>query len=653
LAFGAGLLTLDQPSHAEGGGEEHEDHTAANLGLGLIALAAFHRFGPAAVEAFLKDEKLWRASSFFKDTLDHMDYLDAALRKQGKGIVSEIQNHQAAAIESQFGVKFANQNDKALAYSMLKNKQISPVDALSGAPGTVFEKMTPAERKAVVEFHLNRSTLASKVRLYKQEVSTAIDAGVLKKDNGLVHEATDALDYLHKALAPQAVPHSFVDRSIQGALSNAMDYFFFLNPKFHLLNLSDMFISGASRVGARNIFKANLLLSADKDIAQAFQHSNLTGSFRAERDAQAVAAGAHKKFEIPDIPSDKINADRVSLAAMLDYFDKNPQKMEALGYKAQAKFVKDMLSGKVAEPTLAADAWSHVAEVGSRTLGIDPFRINTDLVSRSASSPAFGVFVKQPARIARLAAHNIANRNLTGLYTMLTMTALLGGRAAIPIEVRNIWSSIDPDSSFEAQKALDKMNIVRNLTGEDTASKLDYSVFYPAQAATNPGVEIAHQLPASVNELYHAAHVLKDAESWQDVIGDEKMMAAAERLLGSIATIAKPRILGLPVRQGLSILKSGQSIAKGHVDVSYYDASTGRIQHKKDELDMDTYNVTPFDVVKDQFLPGTPAYSSALKQASAQESFNKLLGKPRQSIRGYMRDGVLQNMQDRKDVLVD
>jgi hypothetical protein len=40
---------------------------------------------------------------------------------------------------------------------------------------------------------------------------------------------------------------------------------------------------------------------------------------------------------------------------------------------------------------------------------------------------------------------------------------------------------------FEAQKTLDKMNVVRNLTGQDTAEKLDYSIFYPAQAATNSG----------------------------------------------------------------------------------------------------------------------------------------------------------------------
>jgi hypothetical protein len=284
-------------------------------------------------------------------------------------------------------------------------------------------------------------------------------------------------------------------------------------------------------------------------------------------------------------------------------------------------------------------------------LGIDPFRMNTGLVSRSASSPAFGTFVKQPARIARLAAHNIANKNLNGLYTMLMMTALLAGRAAIPIEVRNIWSAIDPDSSFEAQKALDKVNIVRNLTGEDTAGKLDYSIFYPTQAATNPGIEIAHQLPASVGELYHAAHVLQHAENWQDVVGDEKMLAAAERLFGAVATIAKPRVAGLPVRQAISVFKSGKAINKGQVDVSYYDASTGRIQHKKDELNMDAYNVTPFDVVKDQFLPGTPAYASALKQAAAQESFRKLTGRPAVGSRGYLRDDALQNMRDWKNVL--
>ncbi|MDR3557931.1 MAG: hypothetical protein P4L61_00170, partial [Candidatus Pacebacteria bacterium] len=474
----------------------------------LIAGAILHRFGPGLVKEFLSNEKLAKASMFFKDTLDHMDYLDNLQGKSGQGIGRDILLHMGAAAQNNFGVEFKDQETKALSLRLLKEAIISPIEALTGsvvtnrtperqAAAQVFAGLTPEQRRVIAEHYLNGKTLASKVRAYAKDLETFVADPTNKvHDNGILRDAQAALGFVQQAFQPQSKIRTDIDNMLGHSLSNAMDFYFFANPKFHLLNLSDMWISGAARVGPLNIARANILLAADKTLRAAFGHSNLTGSFAAERATAAASAGK-KNFKLPDFQSDKINADRVILASFLDFFDKNPRAMSALGITDRADFARRLVSGDIQkmDPSITAKAWAHAADVGSRTLGIDPFRVNTDIVSRSINSPAFGVFGKQPARFARNAISYLANGDMRGLITQLASTAVLGGRAAMPLEIRAAWAAVDPDAEFQAEKDLDRLNIARLLTHQDASSKLDYSLFYPVQTVISPGYAAMKNIP--------------------------------------------------------------------------------------------------------------------------------------------------------------
>jgi hypothetical protein len=641
LAAGAFLMSLDQGAQAaDGKTAGAQDRTLRNIGIALTASAIIGKFGPAAAREFLENKHLFFASTFFKDSLDHFEYLDSMLGKTGKGLVREILQHNASALQSQFGVKFASQNAKAFAYKLLKEKAITPIEALAGKAGTVFEKFTPEQRKAVVEYHLNRSTLAGKVAAYKQEVKAHIKQNNV--DNFLAKDAMHALDVLHDALKPTAFAQHPGEQLLNKLTSNAMDYFFFLAPKFHLLNLADQWMSGASRTGALNIFKANTLLATDKDIAKAFGHSNIVGSFKAERMEQAARAG--RTVELPDIPSDKINADRVALASFLDYFDKNPQKMRALAYTKQSQFVKAVLSGN-AEPSVTMDAWTHVSEIAMRTLGVDPFKINQNFVSRMKTAPALGVFVNQPARIARLTVHNLAKGDLRGVYTMLGATVLIGGKAVVPSEIRSIWAAFDPDGSFQAQKDLDNLSIVRGLTGMDVSAKVETNIFYPAQAALSPAYTNLLQAPDTVAGIAKAAMALKDAKTWQDVVGNEDLVKATDKLFALTSGTVAPRVAGLPTQQIAKVIKTAGYLHNGKQQISYHTPNAKFPLRKADEFDMQEMNISPFDVVKEAVLPGSSTFASDLLQAEKEREARKFRGLVDQGAPVYDRADIIIGKQ--------
>ena len=69
---------------------------------------------------------------------------------------------------------------------------------------------------------------------------------------------------------------------------------------------------------------------------------------------------------------------------------------------------------------------------------------------------------------------------------MLGMTLLSGGHAVIPTTLQAAMQAATPDQYFRAAQLLDRGNVIRDLLGFDTASKLSWDPLYLGQATANP-----------------------------------------------------------------------------------------------------------------------------------------------------------------------
>lgn len=621
IAGATALAAADQSARADDGSPEQDANpTGLQIALFAVATAAGIRYGKPALRAFLRNS--YKLTSLYRDTVDHIEYLDKML---GTNIAREIWMHQAAALKANWGIKWNSQEEKALAFELLKSKEVTATQALLGLPGTIFEHLTEEQRKAVVEFYLNRQTLAKKI---VQHLELAQNWQGPRKSNGLYNEAVSALSHMNAVLNPMggAIQNEY-DKALQKALANAMELFFRLNFKFHLTNLTDPFIAGGARVGPVKIWQAQVLRNADADIKRLFANSNIVGSFKAEQIQQTVQAGGPQsllaKVNAFDLPSDRYNGEVMVIASLLQHFESNPEAMQKAGISSGVDLVKKLFDPQsTIDPTLAMQALSHAAEVGSRTLGIDGFRINTNVISRMAQAPAFGVFVKQPARISRLVYHSLfVERNPGGAATLLFYTGLFGGSAVVPKDIRMVWAGIDPNSWFQCKEILDKANVVRNLTGMDMSNKLDWGVLYPIFSAVNPAIETAKGTSEHVGAFIQALGAMSDENNWSDPKTAPVMLKTARLMFGDVATIALARIGILPTKYLLDTAKIAEHQMSGIYPVSYMSIG----ERKSEKLDTEKYDLG-FAELANEFLPGTPDFQSKLIDAENEAKLRKLRG---------------------------
>lgn len=450
---------------------------------------------------------------------------------QRKGLAQRYLEANVNSLQSNWGVNWKNDATKAAALKDLQDGiragKFTAEEALVGhrldrdgepiAIEGMFGKdkdgkpiLDKAQRAAVIKHYLIRKSVAADTKRYLDVVSELYPDGIPHQggifggiDRFNNNESLRSLAHLNEGLNgyKKGLAGHIIDSDWLGKMSsNAMDGYFNLNPKHHLLNLSDSVIAGGSRVGAGRIAAAHKELTVNQDIQKAFKDANLFGGWKADQvQVKAVQAGqqpTHKEF---DLPSDRFNAQRVVLASFFKTFDENADALRKQGIKNGTDFALELLKkdSKIKDLDLYAKAWTDMADNGLRTLGLDDLKLNKNFISRWSHAPILGVFVNQPARVARLAHEYISNGQYGKLGTFLTWTYLVGGAAAIPASLQYAWRNLDADSYASVASTLDALNLgglVSNAVPgseafvPDLSEKTGWDPLYISQAASAPGL---------------------------------------------------------------------------------------------------------------------------------------------------------------------
>lgn len=480
----------------------------------------------------------------FSDRLHRRVYdaigLDTPTNLQTKMMEISGQTQQAS-----LGVHF-NENLKSQGLKELRSGEITAEDALLQKRGA-FKEMTAPEAKALSMWKVGRDELLKLtetrqtfLRQYKwlneNPNATFKEALVhFKLENktpegleasgrlNLLHDyvaqnphgdlfaidsALEANNFVKESLSSTASNDTRGDRIVNKLMSNWMDGLFFWNPEFHGTNLFDQFISAAPMVGHSNIWAANRMLVSNikipitsengtmtqVPIRKLLHDSNLAGGMKVDRaEVAAIAAGRKgKSLSETDIQSDLYNANATFIGGILKYHALMKDQLSKIGWSGSGEqFVKEILSGGKAfekNPEIIADLYTKNAEILSRTLGVDTYRINTNtLLGQSKVAKAMMIFCKQPARVSRLGMYYLSKGDFKAFYTMLGYTALIGGRAAIPADWRFMYSMFgSPEGEKKTSAALDAIDRYKAITGEDLSPKVEMYMLWPLAAGSSP-----------------------------------------------------------------------------------------------------------------------------------------------------------------------
>lgn len=640
-------MAMSQQSAEAADGKEQKGLTGDQL-IPWFTMAAVLLGGGAGVyrgRKMLQEKVFSKVGAAWKDTIDlvtHVDDLMAALPGPGAQqmgipgipqapqrtrLTQTIWEHMADGQAASWGVKFDNPEQAAEALMQFRKGTVTMADAMAGAKGTAFEHLNQQQRHAIVAQQVIRKSLAKEVQTYKAALKEAIDSGAIS-NTGFTEEAIKAVDYVDHMLSGSKGKESLAGDAMSGAMSNLMDMFFFWNPEHHLTNLTDQWIAGGSRIGVSNIARANHLLASDKELMQLMRNTNLTGGPRAERvELRANTSnplkpqGTFKKLMSTDLPSDVLNADRVALGSLLEYAKLNKTVLDGMGIKDPVEFAKQALRpNSKLDPTVAMAARVHMTERMSRTLGVDPFRLNTNIFARGQAAPLM-VFASQPARMARLMTTYIAEGNIKAVGTMLGITAMIGGRAAIPQEARLIWENADPQSYFATAKILEEgiptpltingsqvnipINLYRAAFGETNADKLGWSMIPGALGAPS----MAYQ------EIGHILTDLKRVTSKPD-FSPETIWAwgkIAGRFAGIVGGGALSGASSIVRKVGNASVDAANGTREVYISEPDIFGMAGGIP-PSEEMKLEDHGMNGLDLFKNLILPGKPAAEDRLIQ---------------------------------------
>lgn len=563
-------------------------------------------------------------SALWNDTMDNVNYTDRLLNKAGadkaakegiefveKSLTRDVWDRLGQALRATWGVKMSPEV-RETALSALKEGHVTMQEALAGTLDptfkatpealeaiAVFEKLTIPQRNAVTMYRIVQKDVMRLVNERHAELSDWIKENPNAANMGAARQARTSLEFMMRSLGKRSESANDFDSFISKLVSNWMDFNFFWNLDHHATNLTDMFIAGSGRVGLRNIWRANKLLLGNAELKRAFQNSNLTGGYRADQAEITQVAGKKKRFwSEHDLESDLVNADRVFLGHALQYFQKFEDDIRATGFKGNdedfaAAVVKD--DGRL-EPEIVMDVWSKSAETLSRTLGVDIYRVNTNILGMAPVARSLGIFVRQPARLSRLAMNYMAEGNFKALYTTLGVTMALGGAAAIPGDLKLLGEFTSPDSYFKMAALADELDLFYKATGEKLTPKITWSILWLTLAAGNPASD-AMNGPMKILE--------------GTVGGDwEKIFKGLERTVPYVA----PRIAGVPT--GVAV--RGVDAAKR----GFFDKQEKAYVERFGQLQFKETGNRSLDSFPDQlrealgpFFPGKSAWAENYKQS--------------------------------------
>lgn len=526
----------------------------------MAAAAAFLRLAaPKLAKQILTNENL-KIGVLWKDTMDNVEYL-SKMGAVHPDLKKTILNHTAQTLKASWGVAF-DQEEKALMLGHLREKNITAKELIEGASSgaletkehkaaiALAETFTQEQRNALACYSIAQDSLKKVIR---GEVKRAQEfqqgyrwkdgewtppaegAAIPAPESGLFFkEGVNSLNYIADQLSPRG-GGNWLDNLASHARSNFMDAAFFWNPEFHGTNLTDSFIAGGSFTGPINMLRAWKLMAHDQELRKIFHNSNLIGGYKADRIAETVIQGKAKKplINLKDIDSDMFNANRLTLSTLLQYAQRNKAGLAAEGFKgSDVDFAKAVLTGSAQiSDELGMDAFRHVADTLSQVMGVDNFRLNTDILSRSQFGKQAAVFFKQPARIARLAMNYAANGDMKGLYWLMGATAVLGGSAAVPTDVATGWQIANPESYFKMAHALDQVDLYAKVSGQKLTPKIQWTLAWLMNTGSNP---VLGDVQEALGGMIVAAYKNDP----------EKFLKAVEKSV----PYAMPRVGGVPTR---------------------------------------------------------------------------------------------------------
>lgn len=578
-----------------------------------------------------------RIGFIYADTLDHAVHLDKLLNKlPGQGLEAQILKHQALVLQSQFGVHFASQEQKSFLFQLIRDGAVSPSEAMSGTGrgAKYFAPLSAEQRQAIVRYYLYTKSMAKVARQYRAEVEAAEAAGLLRSPDRLQQEANntakDSVVKLDEALSPKVAPGSSLlgGDMVTMLQGNAMDALFTLNPKHHLLNLTDSIIAGASRVGPVNMVKAWRDLAVDTELSKAFKNSNLFGNFRAEKNevARKLAEG---KLEAPakefDFGSDKFNADRVFLAGLYQNYQSKSSKFKSLGYSTPQEYAKAVVSNPDIDPTVAMDAWAHAGEATMRVLGVDPLRMNRNILQRSFLAPLLS-FVGQPLRMARLINEYAREGRTDRLAYMMGATMLLGGSAVIPTSIQLAGRAWAPDIEYALEKAANDLS----LSGMAGAIAPELKQFIPNLSQK---VQYDPFLPALFGSMgvgfENASKFLESGGATSEAIANGDYGAAADgawKMAKQASMTTAAKVGPVPVSQAIKFADAFGQADSGYMPVYFFQGNKQIAQSESIDLDqLPAGRLAPFT---NFILPGEPQLTAEARANRSEKNAKKKQEEP-------------------------
>lgn len=690
-SFGLGALmsTHEQAAEAADGSSPTEGRgldvgswarTLAEVGLAYYLLGAGAK---KVTNLYKKDSSLakvpekirkpleegFRLSSLlFNDSAHYMQALDDAF---GTKVASRFWMLQGALQQKTFGVKMPDPETFFGAAHTLRAGKITPQEArnpenlLLGdlAKDTerakaieFFQKMTQKQRDALVDHHTGQKTALKMLSDHHKWVGEVIDAIKNGSDEALDKLGVDSkvraqfgeldtrrLEIAHNELGSlidsmRGSREDNLKKLMTGATGNMMDYFFYFNPQFEVMNLGDMWMLAAPKVGFGNIGKASKLLSGDTELKALYEHSNMAGGLSQIRKEGRMAhenfAGQKQretllsKSKMNLIMSDKINADRVGLASLLQY---GQSRAKLNGWEgSDVDFVKAVLRGdESVSAEMAVEAWAHQAEALSRTLGYDPLQLNSDVWSKSPATKYLGILMRQPARYANMMAHFLANGDHSAFLRAVGASAVLAGKGVIPKDAEVAWQGIDAEAYLNAAQLLEKAEVLSYVTGRTMEDKYQPAIFYPATGAMNAGGE-------AIGKGLDLAGIAGGLLSGSFHVESPKDRHKAYSALGSFLSVFKPDVAGISTRLVLDVVKSADESVSDAMPAYFFSSLDKQLAPSKyvSLSDMNLSRVAhtlakPFIPGKEkplQQLEGAMTQGPLMKKSMTARTLNRFMG---------------------------
>jgi hypothetical protein len=596
--------------------------------------AATIAVAPKAAKALLTDKKLAWAGYWYKNTKDHLAYLD---KHFDTNLVGELNKGSGLAYRSTFGVKIAPEV-KAKALHELRSGAYTMDEAYGGAGA--FKEMTAAQREAVLRYRSVQKELIKAIDRQKEKV-----AGYLKENDlttvkdikdPLLRDAAQALEWVKHQMGAPPAPGDRGQDMFFGAVRNFYDNAFFWNPDFHLTNLTDPWLAGMMTVGPRKMARAYQLLGpgGDAELQKFFRGIDAVGGQTGEAGAlRGQAGGGAKKLLSMDLPSDKINTDRTMLASFLQYAEKN-------GHKNDLEYVKKILLDKSTPPEVTAEAWAYMLDKTSDTLGLDPYRIYVDALARHPALAAFSMLARQPARVSRLVFKNMAEGNWRGVMLFLGMTAAVGGKSAISSEEQYAWKEADPEAFFAAAKAFDDADLIHRISGSRLGPKVEYSMLWPfvtgkAATAKDDVIKTASDAKKAWDSGWKLHQELQSKKA-KPVDLANWIADTSQKLLTDIAPYALPKIGPVPTRIITRGMGAAKQMREGEIPVYEPGFHTGH-PVTLDTINMEHAGISPLTGFFDQFNPGGRGDVYNAQMAGMER---KALGTNKYYQAGYTEQGI-------------